>query len=131
MASTVKNSCRTCLLLDVFFSSHLQSRSPNQGRVKIYIPGGSSHSLRQLIEPLWNMSTGQFDLNNHLSRFSSWIFQGSVKLAIKINFHPSCTQFSPPPISSLHLSLIHAHSLYPSSLNSLTCNIWVFACGFV
>lgn len=111
MASTVKNSCHTCLLLDVFISFHLQSRPPNQGRVKIFILSESSYSLRQLIESSRNMSTGQFDLNNHLSRFSSWMFQGCVKLAIKINFHPSCTQSSPPLISSLHLSLLYMHIL--------------------
>lgn len=130
MASTVKNSCHTCLLLDMFISFHLQSRPPNQGRVKIFIPGGSSYSLRQLIESSRNMSTGQFDLNNHLSRFSSWMFQGCVKLAIKLTFiplvHNPPLPWSPPSTSlSYTCTFSVSFIFYFFNLQYLSVCVWI------
>lgn len=44
IASIIKDSCHSCLILsELFFFSHLQSRTPNEGNLHINIYGGFSH----------------------------------------------------------------------------------------
>lgn len=116
--------------MNFFFSSVIQVPKPRKG-TGLYSWWIFPQQVRQSRQSSPNMSTGQLDLNNPLLRFSSWMFLGCVKLTIIINFIPLVHSPPSPDLLPPPFSLTHAHSVSPLSIISLSCNIWVFAGGFV
>lgn len=128
IASIIKDSCHSCLILSELFFFLIYNLGPQMREIcTSTFMVGFPMSMKTIKSISTEHAQCQLNLNKPLLRFSSRVFLGCVKLSVKSNFHPSSKQSSfHSPLSScstpLCLSFMHTLSLSPVFPIYIICN---------